>query len=205
MEYVLARSDVPSSSNGAPAWVAFAALGVSIVALVVTTVQAIYTYRRNGALVKIEGDTRPLPLQVAGRPVRAAKRLQMLTLVVRNVGRAPTSVDQILLRTSRKVHTGVSFEGEVDRSRVIEKEATRKYFVSVKTLQTMTKQFGPDLAFRPVVKWGAGRKSVGRLVRVHVEPPPPPPANAQVITIGPAIVDLGWTPDRRRWYKPWVK
>lgn len=188
---------VAQSPSTAPAWISYAALIVSLLALITSFSWGVFTWRRNGPIVRVDGDTRP-PLLQHGRPVRAAAELTTLTIIARNTGRAPARIHKFWL-AGKGTRTSVQRMEQSDPLPVtIDPGSTAKWYVDIQTLQTMTKRHGNDLTLRPVAEWGTGKISKGRILRMHVEPPPPPPPDATVIKISPVGERMPWRPAESR-------
>lgn len=198
-------SDEPGAS--APAWVSYAALAVSILAILSSFGLGVFTWLKAGPAVRVHGDTRPPLLQTGRRrPVRSAARLTVLTITVKNTGRAPAKVHRFWLASSRTVRTSVQVMEHSDPTSVtIPPGDIVRWYISIDALRVMTKRLGNDLRLWPEVEWGIGKIATGRGLRMHVSPPPQPRAGTHVITLSTIVEDSGWTPAESTAQKMWRK
>jgi hypothetical protein len=161
---------VRTAAEGAPAWVSYAALGVSALALVFTTGLGIFTWRRSGALLSVVGDLRAPLFQGWGRrrPARAGEPL-ILTITVRNRGRTPVKVHRVFLGSRKGGRSGFGFEEQSDELPVTVQGRDRaRWYVSRRQLGVLAKHHGNPLVVRPLIEWGPGYFKRGRRLWIRI-------------------------------------
>lgn len=162
---------VAASPSAAPAWVSYAALLVSIAALVVSTSWGWWSWRRNGELVRVGGDLRAPFLQGARyRPVHSGQPPGAVTLTVRNIGRSDVTVHRVLMASpKRTVRSTFQPTGSSASIPVLIKARDRaRWYIDQGTLGVWTKQRGNPLVMRPLVEYGPGKWKAGPVLRIRV-------------------------------------
>ncbi len=154
---------ITAASDPAPAWVAFAALAVSVLALLVSTAWGVFTWRRTGEVLALVGDIRA-PLFQSGhrRPVRAGEVHTVLTITARNRGRTPVEVHRLYLasKDTKRRSTFERTERSADLPVTIEARDRVSYRDDEGVIRTSV--VDTDLAGRIVTERGYGAAEEGR-------------------------------------------
>jgi hypothetical protein len=161
-----------AAEDAAAAWVSYAALAISIAAILVSTWWGIYTWRRSGEMLTVSGDIRaPLFQSPRRRAVRVGEIHSVLTISARNRGRAPVRVHRLYLASrNTKKRSGVQLaEGSPERLPVtIDARDRVRWFVAPETLGVLAKSHGNPLVVRPLIEYGPSVWKRGRLLRIRV-------------------------------------
>lgn len=148
----------------------YVALILSVVSLIVTTVWAVYTWRRAGEVLKLKGDLRP---RFAGHVIgkrqrRAGAVVGLVTITAENHGRTPATIHRLWLASkSRKQRSTVAFaNGSAPLPVVVNARDRVTWFVKAEDLGVLAKRYGNPVVVRPLIEWGPGRRTHGRVLRI---------------------------------------
>jgi hypothetical protein len=145
---VIAIISQAAAEDTAPAWITYASLVLSIIALAVAMLSlgwAIYSWQRGGEVVSVSGDLRaPLFQSGSRRPVRAGEAHSVLTITAYNRGRSPVRVHGLHLADhDLKRRSQVQLEAHSDNlPAAIAARDRARWYVHPRTLGVLTKQRG---------------------------------------------------------------
>jgi hypothetical protein len=161
-----------TSNSAAPAWVSYVSLGLAAVAILVSAGMSYSTWRRTGEVLSVRGDLR-LPIFQGGgrRPARSGETFGVLTITAVNRGRTPVEIHSLWIASKDgKLRTRPMSLAPSSATLPVTIDARNRvqWYVAPETLGVLTKRRGNPLVVRPLIEWGPGNWTRGRVLRIRV-------------------------------------